>query len=73
VRDELLMRFQPTGEGFTVCRDRRRAFTLLRRTRQVARRITAEYDTVAAAYRAAEPEMTSAEFWEQKFGVAATR
>ena len=59
-RDELLLRYVPTGEGITVRRDRRRAFALLRRTWRVARRITSDYDTVAAAWRAAEPTMTSA-------------
>ena len=35
LRDELLYRFGPTAEGFTARRDRRRAFSLLRRTWKV--------------------------------------
>ena len=66
-RDEILLRYVATAEGITVTRDRRRAFSLLRRARRVGKRISAEYDSVAAAYRAAEPEMTSARFWERKF------
>ena len=73
LRDELLYRFMPTAEGFTARRDRRRAFALLRRTSRVARRITAEHDRVAAAYREAEAEMTSAAFWERKFADPASR
>ena len=73
LRDELLYRFKPTAEGFTARRDRRRAFALLRRTSRVAKRITADYDRVAAAYREAEAEMTSAAFWERKFADPAAR
>jgi len=72
-RDELLYRFDPTAEGFTVRRDRGRAFGLLRRTWRVARRISAEFDHVAAAYRRAEPEMTSGAFWQRKFDNPASR
>jgi hypothetical protein len=46
---------------------------LLRRTRRVARRIASEYDAVAAAYRAAEPELTSGAFWERKFADPSAR
>ena len=73
LRDELLYRFGPTAEGFTARRDRRRAFSLLRRTWKAARRISTEYDRVAADYRRAEPEMTSAAFWERKFADPASR
>ena len=73
LRDELLFRFEPSAEGFTAQRDRRRAFALLRRTWRVARRISREYAAVAAAYREAEPEMTSAAFWERKFADPASR
>ena len=62
-RDELLLRYQPTAEGITIRRDRACAFALLRRTRRVLKRVTREYDDVAADYRAAEPEMTSGAFW----------
>jgi GT2 family glycosyltransferase len=73
LRDELLLRFGPTAEGITLRRDRRRALQLMRRTWRVARRITAQYDEVAAAYRAAEPEMTSSEYWERQFADPTSR
>lgn len=72
-RDEILLRFAPTAEGISLRRDRRRAFALMRRTREVARRVTAEYDGVAADYRAAEAEMTSEAFWLRKFADPAAR
>jgi len=72
-RDEILLRFAPTAEGITLRRDRKRSFSLLRRARRVARRITAEYDQVAADYRAAEPEMTSEAYWRRKFADPAAR
>lgn len=73
LRDEILLRYGPTAEGITVRRDRRRAFGLMRRTRRVAKRISNDYADVAAAYRAAEPEMTSAAYWERKFADPASR
>lgn len=48
-------------------RDRERFFDLLNRTLAIHKRLAAEWDDLAERYRAALPEITSPEAWEETF------
>ena len=56
-----------TGAAF-YRRDRERFTDQLRRTVAIHRRLSSEWDDLAARYRAALPEITSPEAWEKTFG-----
>jgi hypothetical protein len=66
-RDELLYRYEPTGEGFVAARDPRRFWPLLAGILRTGARIPFRYRKLARAYRAAYPEMTGDAYWRRQF------
>ena len=65
--DELVYRHDAGGEGFVCTRDPKRFRAIVRRLRAVDRRITAEFDAAAEAWRAAYPKLVSEQFWRDQF------
>lgn len=67
-REQVQYRFDATGEGFSVQRDRRRFFALLAETFRTAARIPGCFDQLKADYRAAYPTLTGEAYWRRQFG-----
>ncbi len=65
--DEIVYRHDPTGHGFVARRDTPRFKQILRRMHHLNRRMNVEFDSVAAAWRAAYPKMVSDEYWRDQF------
>jgi GT2 family glycosyltransferase len=66
-REEVLYRYDLTGEGYKARRDRRRFFGLLRETGRTAAQAAGRFAQLKAEYRAAYPKLTSDEYWRRQF------
>ena len=57
------------NRGFITEYDRAQALDILKRSRQLARRLKAEHANVCKAYREAQPTLTSRDFWNRYLGL----
>ncbi len=72
-RENLLYRYDATGEGFVANRDRKRFFALLREMVAVSAVVPFRFRKLKAEYRAAYAEMTSDDYWRRQFSTAIAR
>jgi GT2 family glycosyltransferase len=66
-REQVVYRYDPTGEGYVARRDRKRFFGLLGEMVRTAARVPGRFDQLKAQYRAAYPTLTSDEYWRRQF------
>lgn len=67
-REEVVYRYQPTGEGFVTRRDRKRFFSILDKMARTAACIPGQFDQLKEDYRAAYPVLTGDDYWLRQFG-----
>jgi len=66
-REEVVYRYEPTGEGYVCRRDRKRFFALTREMLRTAAAVPGRFTALKADYRAAYPELTSDSYWQRQF------
>ena len=66
-REAVVYRWRATGEGYIVQRDRKRFFKLFFRLMKLCFVIVVKSPRVIKSYRAAYPQLTSAEYWNAQF------
>ncbi|MDQ3350503.1 MAG: glycosyltransferase [Actinomycetota bacterium] len=66
-REQVVYRYDPTGEGFVADRDRDRFKRLVIEAFDAAAQIKRDFDRVALEYRSAYDEMTSDKYWLGQF------
>ncbi len=67
-REEVVYRYEATGEGFVARRDRRRFFALMDEMARTAAQIPGQFDRLKREYRAAYPTLTGDDYWHRQFG-----
>lgn len=67
-REEVVYRYDPTGEGYRAKRDRARFFSLMREMFATAFQIILRFKGLKRAYREAYPEMTGDNYWRRQLG-----
>ncbi len=67
-REEVVYRYEATGEGFVASRDRKRFFSTLGEMARTAARIPSRFGQLRDDYRAAYPALTGDAYWQRQFG-----